>query len=65
VRAVHPLDNAGPAAAIYLSQPGTGEILGARQYGEFGDDPRTVREDENLSRLWYVEVLHERRLRVL
>jgi len=26
-------------AAIYLSQPGTGEILGARQLGEFGDDP--------------------------
>ena len=25
-------------AAIYLSQPGTGEILGAR-LGEFGDDP--------------------------
>jgi transposase len=29
-----------PHAAIYLSQPGTGEILGARQLGEFGDDPR-------------------------
>ena len=28
-----------PDAAIYLSQPGTGEILGARQLGEFGDDP--------------------------
>jgi Transposase/Transposase IS116/IS110/IS902 family len=27
-----------PDAAIYLSQPGTGEILGARQLGEFGDD---------------------------
>jgi Transposase/Transposase IS116/IS110/IS902 family len=26
-------------AAVYLSQPGTGEILGARQLGEFGDDP--------------------------
>ena len=26
-------------AAIYLSHPGTGEILGARQLGEFGDDP--------------------------
>jgi transposase len=26
-----------PDAAIYLSQPGTGEILGARQLGEFGD----------------------------
>ena len=26
-------------AAIYLSQPGTGEIPGARQLGEFGDDP--------------------------
>jgi transposase len=28
-----------PDAAIYLSQPGTGDILGARQLGEFGDDP--------------------------
>ena len=27
-----------PDAAIYLSLPGTGEILGARQLGEFGDD---------------------------
>ena len=28
-----------PDAAIYLSQPGTGEIPGARQLGESGDDP--------------------------
>jgi transposase len=28
-----------PDAAIYLSQPGTGDILGARELGEFGDDP--------------------------
>jgi len=28
-----------PHAAIYLSQPGTAEVLGARQLGEFGDDP--------------------------
>ncbi len=28
-----------PDAAIYLSQPGLGEILGARALGEFGDDP--------------------------
>jgi len=28
-----------PDAAIYLSQPGTGQIPGARQLGEFGDDP--------------------------
>jgi transposase len=28
-----------PHAAIYLSQPGIGEILGARELGEFGDDP--------------------------
>jgi transposase len=28
-----------PDAAIYLSQPGLGEILGARELGEFGDDP--------------------------
>ena len=28
-----------PEAAIYVSQPGTGEILGARELGEFGDDP--------------------------
>jgi transposase len=27
-----------PHAAIYLSQPGLGEILGARELGEFGDD---------------------------
>ena len=29
-----------PDAVIYLSQPGTGEIPGARELGEFGDDPR-------------------------
>ncbi len=28
-----------PDAAVYLSQPGLGEILGARELGEFGDDP--------------------------
>jgi transposase len=28
-----------PDAAIYLSQPGTGEILGGAGLGEFGDDP--------------------------
>jgi transposase len=28
-----------PDAAVYLSQPGLGEVLGARQLGEFGDDP--------------------------
>ena len=28
-----------PDAAVYLSQPGIGEILGARELGEFGDDP--------------------------
>ncbi len=28
-----------PDAAIYLSMPGLGEILGARVLGEFGDDP--------------------------
>ncbi len=28
-----------PAAEIYLSQPGLGEVLGARVLGEFGDDP--------------------------
>jgi hypothetical protein len=28
-----------PAAEIYRSQPGLGEILGARVLGEFGDDP--------------------------
>jgi Transposase IS116/IS110/IS902 family len=27
-----------PDAAIYLSQPGIGDMLGARQLGEFGDD---------------------------
>ena len=29
-----------PAAEIYRSQPGLGDILGARVLGEFGDDPR-------------------------
>jgi len=28
-----------PDAAIYLSQPGTGDIFGARELGESGDDP--------------------------
>ena len=28
-----------PDAAIYLSQPGLGKVLGARTLGEFGDDP--------------------------
>jgi transposase len=28
-----------PDAAIYLSQPGIGVVLGARVLGEFGDDP--------------------------
>jgi transposase len=28
-----------PVAVIYLSQPGLGDILGARELGEFGDDP--------------------------
>ena len=28
-----------PDAAIYLSQPGLGKVLGARALGEFGDDP--------------------------
>jgi len=29
-----------PDADIYLSQPGLGDVLGARVLGEFGDDPR-------------------------
>jgi len=29
-----------PAAEIYLSQPGLGQVLAARVLGEFGDDPR-------------------------
>jgi Transposase/Transposase IS116/IS110/IS902 family len=29
-----------PAAEIYLSQPGIGQVLGARVLGEFGDDAR-------------------------
>jgi len=29
-----------PAADIYLSQPGLGEVLGARALGEFGDDKK-------------------------
>ena len=28
-----------PDAAVYLSQPGLGNVLGARALGEFGDDP--------------------------
>jgi Transposase IS116/IS110/IS902 family len=30
---------AHPDADIYLSQPGLGDVLGARVLGEFGDDP--------------------------
>jgi transposase len=33
-----------PDAEIYLSQPGLGEILGARVLGEFGDDPHRYRD---------------------
>ena len=33
-----------PDAEIYLSQPGIGPILGARELGEFGDDPRRYRD---------------------
>lgn len=33
-----------PDAEIYLSQPGTGKILGARVLGKFGDDPRRYRD---------------------
>ena len=33
-----------PDAEIYLSQPGLGDILGARVLGEFGDDPRPLRQ---------------------
>jgi hypothetical protein len=33
-----------PDAEIYLSQPGTGKILGARVLGESGDDPRRYRD---------------------
>jgi transposase len=33
-----------PDAEIYLSQPGLGEILGARVLGEFGDDPDRYRD---------------------
>jgi len=29
-----------PAAQIYLSQPGLGQVLAARVLGEFGDDPK-------------------------
>jgi hypothetical protein len=29
-----------PDVEIYLSQPGLGEILGARVFAEFGDDPK-------------------------
>jgi len=43
-----------PDAVIYLSQPGTGEILGARQLGEFGDDPHryaSAKARKNYARL--------------
>jgi hypothetical protein len=33
-----------PAAEIYRSQPGLGAILGARELGEFGDDPHRYRD---------------------
>jgi transposase len=33
-----------PDAEVYLSQPGLGEILGARVLGEFGDDPHRYRD---------------------
>lgn len=33
-----------PAAEIYLSQPGLGEVLAARVLGEFGDDPKRFRD---------------------
>jgi transposase len=33
-----------PAAEIYRSQPGLGEVLGARVLGEFGDDPHRYRD---------------------
>jgi transposase len=33
-----------PDAEIYLSQPGLGEILGARVLSEFGDDPHRYRD---------------------
>ena len=33
-----------PAADIYLSQPGLGEVLAARVLGEFGDDPKRFRD---------------------
>jgi len=36
---VTPCFRGRPDAAIYLSQPGTGEILGAQQLGDFRDDP--------------------------
>lgn len=32
-----------PDAEIYLSQPGLGNVLGARALGEFGDDPNRFR----------------------
>lgn len=33
-----------PDAEIYRSQPGIGEIIGARVLGEFGDDPHRYRD---------------------
>lgn len=33
-----------PDAEVYLSQPGMGQVLGARVLGEFGDDPRRYRD---------------------
>src|ERR1700694_1409422 len=32
-----------PDGTIYLSQPGLGNVLGARALGEFGDDPNRLR----------------------
>ena len=36
-----------PDAEIYLSQPGIGPILGARELGEFGDDPRRYHDGKS------------------
>ena len=35
-----------PDAEIYLSQPGMGKITGARELGEFGDDPGRYRDSK-------------------
>jgi hypothetical protein len=52
-----------PDADIHLSQPGLGDVLGARVLGEFGDDPDRYASPK--SRKNYAGDLHHQALRAL